>query len=464
LSPDHGLDRAKASSESTRPVVPSPNPDEVPGSVELTLRALGIAATAIGSLVMTVLVAAPIALLDGRLAAKRFLSRRLVALLQRLGPAFVKAGQVLGTRRDVVPRVLCDELAILQDDCVPLSPAQARAALDALYDTGLDAVFRQFDDRPVASGSMACVYRAQLCNGADVAVKLQRPGIRHVMAADLTLIRKAGGLAARLPMLRGVPVGDVLDHLCTAIYGQLDFEREAANLKRLRINLSSVPRVWVPRVEDDASCDRAVVMEFVPGLDVTMPERCSPAVRKWLAGGTLAAVYQMLFVDGFVHCDLHPGNLYFTQRGQIVVLDAGFNVQLSERMRRLFGEFFMNMSLDRGHRCAEIVVESSEGARDGTDREGFIQHMAELVHRNAGVPAKEFSLIAFATEMFDLQRRFGLHAAPELVFPLLSLLVIEGTVRDLDPEVDFQGAARPILTRGIFGIARPRPASMESTA
>jgi ubiquinone biosynthesis protein len=159
----------------------------------------------------------------------------------------------------------------------------------------------------------------------------------------------------------------------------------------------------------------------------------------------------MLFVDGFVHCDMHPGNLYFTTSGQVVVLDAGFSVVLSDKLRRLFAEFFMNMAIGRGDRAAEIVVESSAGLRPDAQVPRFLDRMADLVERSHGQSAREFSLVAFATEMFDLQRRYGVHAAPELIFPLLSLLVIEGTIRALDPEVDFQEAAKPVLVKGLFG-------------
>ncbi|WP_262391261.1 hypothetical protein [Nocardiopsis sp. CNR-923] len=110
----------------------------------------------------------------------------------------------------------------------------------------------------------------------------------------------------------------------------------------------------------------------------------------------------------------------------------------------------MNMAVGRGVRCAEIVVESSAGLRPDADLEGFVERMAALVHRSHGLPAREFSLIAFATEMFDLQRRHGVHAAPELVFPLLSLLVIEGTIRELHPGIDFQETAKPMLNKGLF--------------
>jgi len=420
----------------------------------LTLRAVRVGATVVAILVPAVLSGLVRSVSQGRDAGRQHVYRRVTALLMALGPTFVKAGQVLGTRRDVLPAALCDELSVLQDSVAPLDAVRTAVALEAAYGGAVDDVFAEIDREPVASGSVASVYRARLVTGQDVAVKLMRPGIERVMAEDLTLIRRGASLVARLPVFRGVPVREVVGNMADAVLGQLDFDREADSLRMLRGNLAKVPRVWVPKVYPQACRPRCVVMEFIPDLDVDTAGRCPPAARKRFAASGMAAMYQMLFVDGFVHCDMHPGNLYFTRAGQVVVLDAGFSVRLSDRLRRLFAEFFMNMSIGRGRHAAEIVISSSAGIGPDADIEGFTVRMADLVERSHGQPAKEFSLIAFATEMFDLQRRFGIHAAPELIFPLLSLLVIEGTIRDLDPEMDFQEAAKPQINRGLFGAQR----------
>ncbi|WP_225732135.1 MULTISPECIES: AarF/ABC1/UbiB kinase family protein [unclassified Nocardia] len=417
----------------------------------LTMRAARI----IGTVVAVLVTALPGALIQrvrhGRGASGRHIRRRLVALLMLLGPTFVKAGQVLGTRRDLLPSALCDELSLLQDSVAPLDAEQTALALAEAYGPEVDDVFAELDPQPVASGSVASVYRGRLRSGQDVAVKLRRPGIEWTMSADLALIRGGAALVARLPVFRGVPVEEVVANMAGAVLGQLDFEREADNLRRLRKNLSEVPRVWVPKVYPEACRPRCIVMEFIPDLAVDTAEHCSPATRKRLAASGMAAMYQMLFVDGFVHCDMHPGNLYFTRSAQAVVLDAGFSVQLTDRLRRLFAEFFMNMAIGRGTHAAEIVIQSATRLAEDADLDGFTVRMADLVMRSHGQSAQEFSLIAFAMEMFDLMRRFGIHAAPELVFPLLSLLVIEGAIRRLDPDMDFQEAAKPQLMRGLFG-------------
>ncbi|WP_316042184.1 AarF/UbiB family protein [Nocardiopsis sp. CNR-923] len=147
-------------------------------------------------------------------------------------------------------------------------------------------------------------------------------------------MRRGAGLAARWSVLSGTPVVDVVGQVADAVSGQLDFGREARALERLRDNLSAVRRVQAPRPHARLCRPRCIAMDFVPDLDTGTARSCSPALRRRFAESGLTAVYRMLFVDGFVHCDLHRGNLYFTGSGEVVVLDAGFSVQLSDRLRR----------------------------------------------------------------------------------------------------------------------------------
>jgi ubiquinone biosynthesis protein len=422
------------------------------GRAQVALRAARLLILIVVVLVPTAATSLLIAATKGRAAGARHAWRRVTLLLELLGAAFVKAGQVVATRRDLLPPEACEQLSTLQESSSPMTAAEARRTLEAAFGRKVHDVFEDVEYAAVGTGSVACVYRARLRSGGEVALKLRRPGVERAMALDLRLIRAGSRFVARLSPFRGVPVTAVVDHACVAVFGQLDFEREAENLCLLRDNLAGVPRLWVPRVRRDLSVPGCIVMEFIDGLELDVADRCSVATRKRFAASALTAIYHMLFVDGFVHCDMHPGNLYFTETGQVVVLDAGFSVRLSDRLRRLFADFFLNMSLGEGTRCAEIVIESAEETDPDADIDGFVVRMADLVERNHRLSAKEFSLMSFATEMFDLQRRHGVHAAPELIFPLLSLLVIEGTIRELDPDVDFQGIARPMLMRGKFGL------------
>jgi ubiquinone biosynthesis protein len=183
-------------------------------------------------------------------------------------------------------------------------------------------------------------------------------------------------------------------------------------------------------------------MEFIPGLDAHNAEMHSPGTRRRLAMTALQAVRQMIFVEGFVHCDLHPGNLYVTREGEVVILDAGFSAQLPDRVRRLISEFFAALSRGNGRRCAEIIIESAVRIQPGTDLESFIGAVAALVERQAGPGAGAFAMMDFGNSLFDLQREYGLYAESDFVFPLMSLAVIESTVRGLSPDLDFKELGR----------------------
>lgn len=386
---------------------------------------------------------------SGRGRRREVIVGRLPTAITRLGPTYLKLAQILATRRDVVPPDVCDALGQLHDAVPPMREAELAQALAEQYPAGHSHAFAHFDRRPVACGSIACVYRATTTDGQDVAVKVRRPRVAQTMRTDLQLLEALAALVQRVPQLSRVPLTEIVGQLAEVLMAQVDLERERAALRDMRTNLSVVPRVWVPRVIQDLSTPGCLVTEYIDDLH---PRYSAPAgvKRKKFAESALESIYRMLFLDGLVHCDMHPGNLYFLSSGQVVLLDAGFSIRLDTRVRLLFANFFLNMALGRGERAAGIVVESSLGLEPGADVDQFIAAMSDLVERSHGQSAQEFSLIRFATEMFELQRRFGIKSAPEIVFPLLALLVIEGTIRDLDPDVDFQEAAKPTLHRALF--------------
>ncbi|ANP49433.1 ubiquinone biosynthesis protein [Streptomyces griseochromogenes] len=376
--------------------------------------------------------------------------RWLVDLVTRLGPAFIKAAQLLATRVDVLPPRVCAALARLHDG---VRPVPLTGAAGELRDTGL-VLDRGTDGiaRPVAAGSIACVYRATAPDGRRVAVKLRRPGVARQLAVDLELMRRGTRLVARLPRMRGLPAVAVVDQMAQAVHGQLDFVKEARFLEEFRENMAQESGLRVPAVHRELSHDGVLVMEFVEGLRRREPHEFPEGTRERAVLSTLRGIYRMLFIDGLVHCDLHPGNLYFLPDGDVVLVDAGFTVRLDEQTRATFAWFFLQMSMGDGEACAQIVL-STATAGPHADTDGFTRELAALVRANTGVCAAAFDLVTFGSSLFDIQRRHDLYAAPEFVFPLLSLLVLEGTVRAFAPKVDFQKEARPYLMKALFGDA-----------
>jgi ubiquinone biosynthesis protein len=384
----------------------------------------------------------------GRLRGHRagpVLESWLVGTVVELGAAFVKAAQLLSTRADLLPPEVCRALARLHDRVRPdtADPVTAPPGL-----AGSPAT-------PVGSGSIACVHRVRLADGRDVAVKVRRPDVVRTLPLDLALLEGVAGVLARLPALRGAPIAAIARQLTDGIRAQLDLTREAELLDGFRKTTADVPGVTVPAVDRELSTADVLVMEFVGDLVRLRPEDLAVANRRRAVVTALRVVYRMLFLDGVVHCDLHPGNLYFREDGSIVVLDAGFTVRLSESAREKFAAFFYCLGRGDGPACADIVA-STATAVPGADPDGFRAGLVALVEANTGLRAGEFDLVSFATALFDVQRRHGFYADPQFVFPILSLLVLEGTVRAFHPEVDFQREARPLLVAALFERAMVR--------
>jgi ubiquinone biosynthesis protein len=374
--------------------------------------------------------------------------RALPDLLVRLGPSFIKFGQLLSTRRDLLSEATCRALSGLTDDVPPPPRESVERVLRAAY--GQRLPFAEFDWRPLACGTIASVHRGTLPDGREVAVKVRRAGIAGTMRTDFALATALASTAGRLPALRRIPLAEIVGQVSGAIEGQLDFVAERASLAALADGFAAEVAVRVPRPIDGWCTDDTVVMEYVPDLVAYRPEGLDEQARRAVVTQTLNTVYRMLFQHGLVHCDLHPGNLYLTPGAGVVIVDAGFVVRLPERVRRLFAAFFLNMALGRGGRCADIVIESAAAVDRRCDLTGFRASLAALIDEVTGRSADDFNLAWFAARLFALQRRHGLYAAPEFVFPLLCLLVVEGMVNEFDSGVDFQALALPVLLDGLY--------------
>ncbi|MGV9308792.1 ABC1 kinase family protein [Nonomuraea sp. NPDC003727] len=408
-------------------------------------RALAIAAVT----VRRSCAALPAIALSGRGSRRAVLRKQLRTLVTELGPSFVKGAQLLSTRQDLLPREICEALGRLHDQVAPMSEQDAREAVRSAY-AGRPWPFADFDWEPIASGSIACVYRAVLTDGRQVAVKVRRVGIAPRMRADFALAESGARLMQRLPGMRGLPAGEIVGQCRDAVLAQLDFAAEADALDALRRNLGDLAYLRVPEPVREAGAEGVLVMEYLPGLRRIEPAELPAEVAELVVRRVLRCAYRMLFINGLVHCDLHPGNLYIAPDGGIVILDAGFVVRLEPKVRRLFAEFFLNMARGNGPYCAGIVIRSARSIGEHADLDAFREGIGALVAGAASRPARDFRLAPFAAKLFDLQRRSGLYAAPEFVFPLLSLLVLEGMINDFHADVDFQNEAKPVLFKALL--------------
>jgi ubiquinone biosynthesis protein len=369
-------------------------------------------------------------------------ARSITSTIVALGPAAMKGAQIAATRRDVLPDWLCDALSTLWDQV----PAPRRAGRDGLL-RSLAGQDETVDIDLLGSGSIASVYRVRTSAGSDFAVKVTHPGIVRSVRLDLSCALIVARALQRMPMLRGTPVVEMVSHLCDGVWGQVDLRAEGRALVSLRESLATIEHIRVPRPDLSASTDELLVMEYVApepsgGLDNLESEVVAQQI--------LQAVFQMLFCSGLVHVDLHPGNLSVRRSG-VVIFDAGFVVEIPDKMRARFASFFLGLATGDGGRCATAVLESAVSFGAAFDRTAFADGIDQLVTRHSGRSAGDFSLLRFARELFDLQRKHSVFAEPGFIFPLLSLLAVEGRVKVLDPEADFQAVAVPFVLKAMVG-------------
>lgn len=376
------------------------------------------------------------------------LAAEFVRLIEQLGGAFIKAGQIVATRVDLVGQTVAGELSRLHDHVAPMTSQEAAVTIQRAL--GSRAIAETIGP-PVASGSIASVYQARLPD-RTVALKVRRPRVGQAMAADLAIIGWLARTATRVPAFRRVPLAEITDQIGRCLIGQLDFAAEADRLQRMREHLGAVPGIYVPAVIPELCGEGVIAMEFVAGLSHASIEQLPAPVREEEVAILVRAVYHLLFGAGFVHVDLHQGNTYFRPDGTVVLIDAGFTYELSGAAKRSFTEFFAGMIEGDGEACADILYATVRGATSSAANSEFRSRVAELVKRNTGTRVRDFNLSLFCIELFDLQRRYSLFAEPEFIFPMLSLLSLEGLVKRHHPLMDFQIEAAPYVMESLLGL------------
>ncbi len=374
---------------------------------------------------------------------------RLRQALEALGPIFVKFGQVLSTRRDLLPADIADELARLQDRVPPFFADQVIATLTRVYGRPVEDVFREFDRNPAASASVAQVHLARLPDGTEVAVKVLRPGIARVIAGDLALLHAGATLIEWLwADGRRLRPHEVVDEFAKHLEVELDLLREASNASQLRRNFDGSPLLLVPRVHWDYCSSEVMVMERMRGTPVSHVEalRAQGVDIPRLARAGVEIFFTQVFRDGFFHADMHPGNILVTADGKYVALDFGIMGTLTEIDQNYLAQNFLAFFRRDYRRVAEAHIESGWAPSDTRvdDFEAAIRAVCEPIFAK---PLKEISFGRVLLRLFQTSRRFNIQVQPQLVLLQKTLLNIEGLGRELDPELDLWATAKPYLER-----------------
>jgi ubiquinone biosynthesis protein len=378
---------------------------------------------------------------------------RLRRALEDLGPIFIKFGQMLSTRRDLLPPDIADELALLQDRVPPFASELVVATIERVFGRPLDQVFRSFDVTPVASASVAQVHFAELPDATPVAVKVLRPNIGDVIEHDLALMRTAAALVDRLWREgRRLRPREVVAEFDKTIHDELDLMREAANCAQLRRNFRLSPLLRVPEVYWDWTASEILVMERMAGIPIgRIADLVAAGVDlKRLARAGVEIFFTQVFRDGFFHADMHPGNIFVgidaANHGKYVALDFGIMGTLSERDKSYLAKNFLAFFRRDSHRVAMTHVESG-WVPANTRIDELTSEIRVVCEPIFDRPLKEISLGKVLVQLFRASRRFNVEIQPQLVLLQKTLLNVEGLGRQLDPDLDLWITAKPFLER-----------------
>lgn len=378
---------------------------------------------------------------------------RLRLALEELGPIFIKFGQVLSTRRDLLPLDIADELAKLQDRVPPFDPAKAQALIEAQLGAKVSEVFARFDAQPLASASVAQVHGAQLKSGEEVVVKVIRPGLAPVIEQDIAwlflLAKIAEKSSADARRLR--PMEVVSDYEKT-IYDELDLLREAANASQLKRNFEGSPLLYVPQVYWDLCRPKVLVMERIYGIQVTDLATLADqrTDMKLLAERGVEIFFTQVFRDSFFHADMHPGNIFVSTRTpwnpQYIAIDCGIIGSLTAEDQDYLARNLLAFFKRDYRRVAQLHIDSGwvPAETKVNDFEAAIRTVCEPIFER---PLKDISFGQLLLRLFQTARRFNMEVQPQLVLLQKTLLNIEGLGRQLYPDLDLWSTAQPFLER-----------------
>lgn len=394
---------------------------------------------------------------------------RLRMALQELGPIFVKFGQILSTRRDLIPPDVAEELALLQDRVRPFDGEAAQRIVEKALGMPIATAFASFDTTPLASASIAQVHAATLHDGRQVVVKVLRPEIETQIAGDIALLRSAAALVDYAhPSAERIRPKEIVAEIQATLAAELDLQREGANASVMRRFWKNSPDLYVPQIIWSHTAERALTMERVHGIpsDDIAALDAAGIDRKALAAKGVRVFYTQVFRDNFFHADAHAGNIWVDidparkANPRFIALDFGIVGQLSQQDQYYLAENFMAIFNKDYRRIAELHVEA--GWMPATVRIDELEAAARAVCEPYFTrPLSEISLAQVLIKLFRTAQKYELTLQPQLILLQKTLLNIEGLGRQLDPQLDIWAVAKPVLERIMIERYSPRRALAE---
>ncbi|TWU20389.1 ABC1 kinase family protein [Bythopirellula polymerisocia] len=381
---------------------------------------------------------------NGQVLANESRETRIRLAMEELGPSFIKLGQVMSTRPDVVGTELANELQKLQTEVPADSLEEVAAVIATELGQPLDVLFAEFSEKPVASASIGQVHRARLHSGADVAVKVQHPQIKQRMRVDLEILTGLAQLAEKLPELRPYRPALVVSEFQRMLRRELDFTCERRHLDHFNRAFGESTQVKIPASHPDLSTERVLVMEWLDGVPLSSPERVR-AVGVDLAEVARAgaeAYLEMIFQHGIYHADPHPGNLLLMPDGKIGLLDFGMVVRMDDSIREAIEEMLLAIVEQDANRLGSVVVRVG-AVPAGLDETSLNLDLSDFVAHYANQSIDRFELGAALTEMIDIMLQYHIMLPSPMSLLLKVLIMLEGTAKRLQPDFSLMEVLEP---------------------
>ncbi len=381
--------------------------------------------------------------------------------LERLGPTFVKLGQLLSTRADLLPPAYLEALTRLQDKVGPFSFAEVEGIVQSELGVRLSKGFEWFEAKPVASASLGQVHRARLRDGREVVVKVQRPNIREQIVHDFDALEEAAGfLDAKTEVGHRYEFSGIVSELRKSLLRELDYREEAGNLRTFAENLREFQRVFVPRPVEDYTTSRVLTMDFIHGRKIT---DLGPLGRMEIDGPGLAqelfrAYLQQMLVDGVFHADPHPGNIFITEDSRIALLDLGMVGRITTHTQDNLLRLLLAVSEGRGEDAADITIRTGQ-KKDGFDETDFRRRIGDLVVRHTDASMNKIDAGAVVLEITRIAADCNYRLPPEFTLIAKALLNLDQVVYTLEPGFDpnkvIRGYASEIMQQRILKSLEP---------
>ncbi|MEQ1560589.1 MAG: ubiquinone biosynthesis regulatory protein kinase UbiB [Methyloglobulus sp.] len=374
---------------------------------------------------------------------------RIRRALEDLGPIYVKFGQALSTRKDLLPEDIADELVKLQDKVPPFAGSIARKIIENELGFPIDKAFAKFDEEPLASASVAQVHAAELHDGRKVIVKVLRPDIEEGIYSDIGLLYELARIAEKFwPDARRLRPVEVVAEFERSTLDELDLLREAANAAKLRRNFEHSEMLYVPEIYWDYARRKVMVMERIYGIPVGEIQQLknNGADFKLLAERGVEIFFAQVFRDNFFHADMHPGNIFVDVPGKYIAVDFGIVGSLSLTDQHYLAENFLAFFNRDYRKVAQMHVESG-WVGSSTRIEEFESAIRSVCEPIFEKPLKDISFGQLLLRLFQTARRFDMHVQPQLVLLQKTLLNIEGLGRQLYPDLDLWQTAKPFLEK-----------------